>query len=136
MAQTAVDIVVRTKGQQELDKLQQGLTKTQQQFEALQGKAQKQGATTAQLAGQLRRLKGEYEQLTAAAKASAKAGGEGFSQETISRLRGLTTEIDRTKQAFLESKSATANYKQQLAAASAGAKGVGASSVAAAGVLR
>ena len=88
-------------------KLQGQLNKT---GEALK----KQSTSNAQLATQLRKLKGEYESLTQAAKQSAAAGGAGFDQATISKLRGLSTEINRTREAFISGKTAAAQYRKEL----------------------
>lgn len=80
----------------------------------LQSAFTKQRGSTAELAKRLRELKTEYERLTASAKESARAGGEGFSAATVGKLRKLSSEINSTREAFLNSKAAAASYKAEL----------------------
>ena len=88
--------------------------KLQGQLNRTSDALKKQNTSNAQLAAHLRKLKGEYEKLTQSAKKSAAAGGAGFGKNTISRLRGLSTEINRTREAFLLGKTAAAQYRQEL----------------------
>jgi tape measure domain-containing protein len=102
--------------------------KLQGQLDQAGAALKKQGTSNAQLATQLRKLKGEYESLSQAAKKSAATGGAGFDAATVSKLRGLSTEINRTREAFLSGKAAAAQYRQELdqvaqAASKAGAPG-------------
>jgi len=82
--------------------------------EQLQSSLAKQRGSSAELAQRLRQLKGEYAALEVAAKSSARAGGEGFSKDTVAKLRALSAQIKDTRQQFLGSKSTVASLKDEL----------------------
>ena len=91
MAQTAVDILVKTSGGNKLDQLASKLKRTEAALEGLQSSIKKQGAANAELAKKLRTLKSGY------ADIEAKAKGSKFSETTINKLRKLKQEIDDTR---------------------------------------
>jgi TP901 family phage tail tape measure protein len=120
-AQFAVDLLFGLQGDgrlREATQKVQGLSgasvAAQASIDKLTNSLQKQGTNNAQLAAQLRRLKGEYDALSQAAKASAAAGGAGFDRDTVSRLRGLSTEIGRTREALNNGKTASAGFKTEI----------------------
>ena len=131
-AQFAVDLLFGLKGDgrlKEATQKVQGLSgasaAAQSAVDRLTGSLSKQGASNAQLAGQLRKLKGDYDALTQAAKDSAKAGGAGFDKDTVSRLRGLSTEIGRTREALNNGKTASAGFKGEIERLKLAATGAG-----------
>ena len=129
-SQFAVDLVFKAAGlgklnqaANELKGLDGAAKKAQSSADQLTAAITKQKTANAQLAGNLRQLKVEYDKLTAAAKASAAAGGKGFDKETVSRLRGLSTEIGRTREALNAGKKALGGNQAALAALGPAAKG-------------
>ena len=148
-AQFAVDLVFKSLGvgklgeaARELHGIDGAAKKAQSSADQLTAAINKQKTSNAALAGNLRQLKVEYDKLTAAAKASAAAGGAGFDEATVSRLRGLSTEIGRTREALNAGKKALGDNQAALAAlgptatgAGAGVRGLGAAFNAALGPI-
>ena len=121
-AQFAVDLIFKSLGAGKLSEAADKLNgvdtaakKAQSSADQLTAAITKQKTANAQLAGNLRQLKVEYDKVTAAAKASAAAGGAGFDKNTVSRLRGLNTEIGRTREALNAGKKALGDKQAALA---------------------
>jgi len=121
VAQYSVDLVAKVFGGEAVSRLsgavkdvERAVATAKTEMDRLTEAVKRQKSANAEVAGNLLRVKQAYAELTAEAKASAKAGGEGFSKDVVNRLRGLQTEIDRYKQKLLEGKNAQHRFNAEL----------------------
>lgn len=108
MAQTVVDVVVKTAGGSKLDQLANKLKQTEAALAGLNSSIKKQGAANAELAKKLRGLKGTYSEIENAAK------GSKFSEATIAKLKKLKQEIDDTRDKLRQGLQAKVKSTQDL----------------------
>ena len=97
MAQTVVDVVVKTSGAGKLDQLANQLKRTEGQFKSLQTSIERQGAANSLLKQKLTELQGTYNRISAV---QAKYGTS--NEKQAAKLRQLKAEIDKTKAALRE----------------------------------
>jgi len=105
----------KIKGTDPFTGISQGARAAGQSLQGLNSNIREQGTANAKLASNLRKLKTEYAALTRQAQESARAGGAGFNDQTISRLRGLSTEMNRTRGALRDGQAALVQYRGELA---------------------
>ena len=108
MAQTVVDVVVKTAGGSKLDQLANKLKQTEAALAGLNSSIKKQGAANAELAKKLRGLKSTYSEIENAAK------GSKFSEATIAKLKKLKQEIDDTRDKLRQGLQAKVKSTQDL----------------------